>query len=218
MLVKNARSFHMDLKRLKDKNKLILFIAGVILLLATVVVTIVNLSSRTYARFVSVDLIARWAVMLIVAALYCASIVYALLPAVSDSPKFGTHKSFLFMVFAELGVVIVAAISLIDEFQTSLNLLEDACYLFIHLVLIVLAFIGKTFTGDPKKTSAAGFVGAGVCLVLVIADLAFFATKKQAYRTVDFWFVASALITLLPYLAIAVNGLTSGKENEEKAR
>ena len=207
----------MDFKRLKDKNNLILFIAGVILLLATVVVSIVNLSSRTYARFVSVDLIARWAVMLVVAALYCASIVYALLSAVCDNEKFGAHKSFLFMIFAELGVVIVAAISLIDEFQTSLNLLEDACYLFIHLVLIVLALIGKTFKGNAKKTSAAGFVGAGVCLVLVIADLAFFATKKEAYRTVDFWFVASALITLLPYLAIAVNALTTGRENEEKA-
>lgn len=207
----------MDFKRLKDKNNLILFIAGVILLLATVVVLIVNLSSRTYARFVSVDLIARWAVMLVVAALYCASIVYALLPAVCDNEKFGAHKSFLFMIFAELGVVIVAAISLIDEFQTSLNLLEDACYLFIHLVLIVLALIGKTFKGNAKKTGAAGFVGVGICLVLMIADLAFFATKKEAYRTVDFWFVASALITLLPYLAIAVNALTNGRENEEKA-
>ncbi len=207
----------MDFKRLKDKNNLILFIAGVILLLATVVVSIVNLSSRTYARFVSVDLIARWAVMLIVASLYCAAIVYALLPAISDNEKFGAHKSFLFMIFAELGVVIVAAISLIDEFQTSLNLLEDACYLFIHLVLIVLALIGKTFKGNAKKTGAAGFVGIGICLVLMIADLAFFATKKEAYRTVDFWFVASALITLLPYLAIAVNALTTGRENEEKA-
>lgn len=207
----------MDFKRLKDKNNLILFIAGVILLLATVVVSIVNLSSRTYARFVSVDLIARWTVMLIVAALYCASIVYALLPAISDNEKFGAHKSFLFMIFAELGVVIVAAISLIDEFQTSLNLLEDACYLFIHLVLIVLALIGKTFKGNAKKTGAAGFVGAAMCLVLMIADLVFFATKKEAYRTVDFWFVSSALITLLPYLAIAVNALTSGRGNEEKA-
>ena len=84
-------------------------------------------------------------------------------------------------------------------------------------MLIVLALIGKTFKGNAKKTGAAGFVGAGVCLVLVIADLAFFATKKEAYRTVDFWFVASALITLLPYLAIAVNALTNGRENEEKA-
>lgn len=207
----------MDFKRLKDKNNLILFIAGVILLLAAVVVSIVNLSSRTYARFVSIDLITRWAVMLIVAALYCASIVYVLLPAVSDNEKFGAYKSFLFMIFAELGVVIVAAISLIDEFQTSLNLLEDACYLFIHLVLIVLALIGKTFKGNAKKTGAAGFVGVGICLVLVIADLVFFATKKEAYRTVDFWFVSSALITLLPYLAIAVNALTTGRENEEKA-
>lgn len=207
----------MDFKRLKDKNNLILFIAGVILLLETVVVSIVNLSSRTYARFVSVDLIARWAVMLVVATLYCASIVYALLSAVCDNEKFGAHKSFLFMIFAELGVVIVAAISLIDEFQTSLNLLEDACYLFIHLVLIVLALIGKTFKGNAKKTGAAGFVGVGICLVLIIADLAFFATKKEAYRTVDFWFVASALVTLLPYLAIAVNALTSGRENKEKA-
>ena len=208
----------MDFKRLKDKNNLILFIAGVILLFATIVVSIVNLSSRTYARFVSVDLIARWAVMLIVALLYCASIVYALLPAISDSPKFGAHKSFFFMIFAELGVVIVAAISLIDEFQTSFNLMEDACYLFVHLVLIIVALIGKTFKGNAKKTSAAGFVGAAACLILAIADLAFFATKKEAYRTVDFWFVASAIITLLPYLTIAVNALTVGKEKEEKAQ
>ena len=75
----------------------------------------------------------------------------------------------------------------------------------------------KSVKKSNKKTGAAGFVGVGICLVLVIADLVFFATKKEAYRTVDFWFVASALITLLPYLAIAVNALTIGRENEEKA-
>lgn len=204
----------MNFNRLKEKNNLILFVCGFALLVFSVVVSIMTLASRTYARFVSVDLIARWALILVIAALYCLAIIYATLPALSDNARFGTHKSFFFMIFAELAVVVVAAISLIDEFQTSLNLLEDACYLFIHLVLIILALIGKTFKGDGKKTAIAGFVAAGICILLLVCDLAFFATKKEAYRTVDFVFVASALTTCFAYLTIAVNGLTVGKKPE----
>ena len=204
----------MNFNRLKEKNNLILFVCGLALLVFSVIVSIMTLASRTYARFVSVDLIARWALILVIAALYCLAIIYATLPALSDNARFGAHKSFFFMIFAELAVVVVAAISLIDEFQTSLNLLEDACYLFIHLVLIILALIGKTFKGDGKKTVIAGFVAAGICIVLLVCDLAFFATKKEAYRTVDFLFVASALTTCFAYLAIAVNGLTVGKKSE----
>lgn len=207
----------MNFKKLKDKNNLILFSVGAIFIVLTVVTAVLALSSRTYARFVSPDLILRWVLMLLVGVLYSAAIVYATLPSISDNKRFQTGKSFLFLTIAELFIVIVAGISLIEEFQTSLNLLEDATYLFAHFILIVVALIGKTFNSNAKKTAVSALVAVIICLLIFVLDMVCFATPKEAYRTVDFTFVMLSLSTSFAYACILANGLLTAKQNQEPA-
>lgn len=207
----------MNFKKLKDKNNLILFSVGAIFIVLTVVTAVLALSSRTYARFVSPDLILRWVLMLLVGVLYFAAIVYATLPSISDNKRFQTGKSFLFLTIAELFIVIVAGISLIEEFQTSLNLLEDATYLFAHFILIVVALIGKTFNSNAKKTAVSALVAVIICLLIFVLDMVCFATPKEAYRTVDFTFVMLSLSTSFAYACILANGLLTAKQNQEPA-
>lgn len=207
----------MNFKKLKEKENLILFIVGVLFIALTIITAVSALSSRTYARFVSPDLILRWVLMLLVGVLYSAAIVYAALPSISDNKRFQTGKSFLFLAIAELFIVIVAGISLIEEFQTSLNLLEDATYLFAHFILIIVALIGKTFNLDSKKTALSALVAVVICLLIFVLDMVCFATPKEAYRTVDFTFVMLSLSTSFAYVCIFANGLLTVKLNKEHA-
>lgn len=207
----------MNFKKLKDKNNLILFSVGAIFIVLTAVTAILALTSRTYARFVSPDLILRWILMLLVGVLYIAATVYATMPSVSDYKRFQTGKSFLFLALSELFIVIIAGISLIDEFQTSLNLLEDATYLFAHFILIIVALIGKTFNGDGKKTALSALVAVIICILIFILDMACFATPKEAYRTVDFTFVMLSLSTSFAYACILTNGLLTAQPKAEAA-